>query len=53
MYTFDIDAKYKTKEEACTLIVDFLLDPQPMKNTKPPIEGHPRRKATKRNYFEE
>lgn len=52
MYTFEIDEKYKTKDEAVTYILDFLLCPQPPKNPKAPIEGHPRRKATKRNYFE-
>ena len=52
IYAFDREMNYKSKDEAVACILDFLIDPQPSKNPKPVLKGHPKRKATKRDYFE-
>lgn len=53
LFCFDLDMKIKKKEDSVKNILDFLISPKPSKNSrKPPPTGHPKRKATKRNYYD-
>lgn len=53
VFLLDLDMKVRKKEEAVKLVLDFLISPEPTENTQnaQPL-GHPKRKATKRNYHE-
>jgi hypothetical protein len=51
LYFLDLDLKYKKKEEAVKRVLNFLTRPD-ISNTEQTTQptGHPKRKATKRNY---
>lgn len=53
LFFLDLDMKIKKKEDAVKCILDFLVLPEPTENTQnaQPF-GHPKRKATKRNYID-
>lgn len=50
---FDLDLKIRKKEDVIKAVLDFLLCPQRSERTQNPnIVSHPKRRATKRNYYE-
>lgn len=53
MFTFDLDMKRKKKDESIKDILNFLILPKESeKVNNPSTINHPKRKATKRNYFD-
>lgn len=53
LFFLDLDMKIKKKEDAVKCILDFLVLPESTENTQnAQVFGHPKRKATKRNYID-
>ena len=52
IFSFDLDMKLKKKEECAKEILNFLIAPKTPEKTQNPSLSHPKRKATKRNYFD-
>ncbi|XP_065200224.1 protein DEK-like isoform X2 [Planococcus citri] len=52
VFSFDLDMKLKKKDECAKEILNFLVSPKTSEKTQNAFISHPKRKATKRNYFD-